>query len=574
VNANPRPLSPHAVTLSSVAECAGVPRTPHGVIDSRVVVTGVTLDSRAIRPGDLYAALPGANVHGARFVGAAVGLGAVAVLTDPAGAALLALGEITVPVLVVPDPRAALGAVAAMIYGRASETLTMLGITGTNGKTTTAYLLDSALRALGCVTGLIGTVETRIGEDRIKSTRTTPESSDLHALFAVMLESGVDTCTMEVSSHALALHRVDGVRYDVAAFTNLSQDHLDFHGSMEDYFLAKASLFTPERAVRAVVCVDDEWGQRLARESAVPVVTVSSRQDLAADWQILTTGPGESAFELAGGDRRLSLRSALPGDFNRVNTAVAALVLLAAGHPMNAIEAALAADPHVPGRMEKVVLTGIDDADQSHTDQSHTDQSHTDQTTADQTTADQSRLPLAVVDFAHTPDAVAAALRALRHSTPGSLIVVLGAGGDRDRGKRAAMGEAAAAHADLVIVTDDNPRSEDPATIRAAVLAGAVAQERSTRSVPGRIREIADRAAAIHEAVAVAGAGDTVVVLGKGHESGQETAGVVHPFDDRTHLRAALTERSASRNPSMETAAPMENTVGHSVTHANHGETK
>jgi UDP-N-acetylmuramoyl-L-alanyl-D-glutamate--2,6-diaminopimelate ligase len=503
------------------------------------VVTGVTLDSRTIRPGDLYAALPGANVHGARFVGAAIGLGAVAVLTDPAGAALLALNEITVPVLVVPEPRAALGAVAALIYGRASEALTMLGITGTNGKTTTAYLLDSALRDLGCVTGLIGTVETRIGQDRIKSIRTTPESTDLHALFAVMLESGVDTCTMEVSSHALALHRVDGVRYDVAAFTNLSQDHLDFHGSMEDYFLAKASLFTPERAVRAVVCVDDEWGQRLARESGVPVVTVSSRRDVASDWQIQAAGPGESAFELVGEGQRLSLRSALPGDFNRVNTAVAALVLLAAGHPIDAIRQALAADPHVPGRMERVGVAGIHNASQSD--------------------ADRSRMPLAVVDFAHTPDAVAAALKALRYNTAGSLIAVLGAGGDRDRGKRAAMGAAAAAQADLVIVTDDNPRSEDPATIRAAVLGGTVGHERSTPSAPGRIREIGDRATAIREAVALAGAGDTVVVLGKGHERGQEIAGVVHPFDDVTHVRAALIEHAAS----------LENTVGHSVTDAN-----
>ena len=511
-----------------MAEQAGVAQTPRAVIDSRVVVTGVTLDSRAIRPGDLYAALPGANVHGARFVGGAVGLGAVAVLTDPAGAALLALKEITVPVLVVPEPRAVLGGVAALVYGRAGEALTMVGITGTNGKTTTAYLLDSALRALGRMTGLIGTVETRIGDDRIKSIRTTPESPDLHALFAVMLERGVDTCTMEVSSHALALHRVDGVRFDVVAFTNLSQDHLDFHGSMEDYFLAKSMLFTPQRAVRALVCVDDAWGRRLARESGVPVVTISSDPRVSADWLILATGPGEAAFELVGDGRRLSLRSALPGDFNRVNTAVAALLLLAAGHPAEAVQAALAADPHVPGRMERIVAAGSPDADQSH--------------------PGHSRLPLAFVDFAHTPDAVAAALTALRHRTPGSLIVVLGAGGDRDRGKRAAMGAAAAAHADLVIVTDDNPRSEDPATIRAAVLSGATAQRSAASSgsagsaLPGRIREIGDRGRAIREAVAGAGEGDTVMVLGKGHESGQDVAGVVHPFDDRERLRAALVE--------------------------------
>jgi UDP-N-acetylmuramoyl-L-alanyl-D-glutamate--2,6-diaminopimelate ligase len=543
VNATPRPLSPHAVSLQSVADRAGVSQNPQHVQgppapEQGVVVTGVTLDSRAIQPGDLYAALPGANVHGVRFVDAAVALGAVAVLTDPTGAALLADHEIRVPVLVVQEPRAVLGSVASLIYGGASESMTMLGITGTNGKTTTAYLLDSALRALGCVTGLIGTVETRIGQDRIKSTRTTPESPDLHALFALMLERGVDTCTMEVSSHALSFHRVDGVRYDVAAFTNLSQDHLDFHGSMEEYFLAKAALFTPARAVRAVVCVDDEWGQRLAVESGVPVVTLSSVPGVTGDWQIETRQPHEPAFELVehvGDRRRLSLRSALPGDFNRVNTALAALILLSAGHPAQAVQSALATDPHVPGRMETVRVTSGHDADQRG--------------------ADRQGLPLAVVDFAHTPFAVAAALSALRPSTSGSLIVVLGAGGDRDAGKRAAMGAAAAANADVVYVTDDNPRSEDPASIRSAVLAGAFAEQRSDQSPEPRERsghddedvrhtpeiiEIGDRAEAVAEAVAKAGPGDTVVVLGKGHESGQDIGGVVRPFDDRAHLSAAL----------------------------------
>ena len=523
MTATPRPQSSRTTSLQSVAECAGVSQTPRAVLDPHLVVSGVTLDSRAIRPGDLYAALPGANMHGARFVRAAIGLGAVAVLTDPAGAALLALKEFPVPVLVVPDPRAALGDVAALIYGRASQRLTMLGITGTNGKTTTAYLLDSALHALGQVTGLIGTVETRIGPDAIKSVRTTPESPDLHALFAVMLERGVETCTMEVSSHALALHRVDGVRFDVVAFANLSQDHLDCHGSMEAYYLAKASLFTPERAVRAVVCVDDEWGRRLAGEAGVPVVTLTSRQDVPADWRITSAGPGQPEFELVGDGRRLSLRSALAGDFNRVNTAVAALMLMAVGHPVDAIAAALAADPHVPGRMEPVRLAGQETLDSGQ----------------------QGRVPLAIVDFAHTPDAVALALQALRRTTAGSLIAVLGAGGDRDSGKRSAMGAAAATYADVVIVTDDNPRSEDPGEIRAALLAGAQGASGPARS-PGRppasILEIGDRGAAIREAVARSGDGDTVVVLGKGHENGQDTAGVIHPFDDREQLRAALME--------------------------------
>ncbi|MEP7368441.1 MAG: UDP-N-acetylmuramoyl-L-alanyl-D-glutamate--2,6-diaminopimelate ligase [Dermatophilaceae bacterium] len=509
-----------------------MPATPggsRGLIDPLVAVTGVCLDSRAIIPGDLYAALPGANVHGASFVAKAVELGAVAVLTDQPGASLLALSELPVPVLVVPDPRARLGQVAALVYGYASRELTMLGVTGTNGKTTTAYLLDSALRVMGHVTGLIGTIETRIGEQRIKSVRTTPESADLHALFAVMLEDGVDTCTMEVSSHALALHRVDGVRFDVAAFTNLSQDHLDFHGSMEEYYLAKASLFTAERAVQAVVCVDDEWGQRLARESQIPVVSVSSREGgPKADWQIHADGPGAFDFELIGHDAELSLRSALPGDFNRVNTAVAALVLLAAGYTSASIERALVADPQVPGRMERVILDDVLALEG----------------------ADPGSMPLAVVDFAHTPDAVTAALSALRHNTSGSLIVVIGAGGDRDPGKRTAMGAAAASRADLVFVTDDNPRSEDPATIRAALMRGALAQDQTTaRPAPGRIRDVGDRGTAIRAAVAIAGRGDAVVILGKGHESGQEIAGVVHPFDDRAELRAALIERAASSGP-------------------------
>jgi len=544
VNAAPRPFNPHSISLQSVAECAGVPTTAGDVIGPRIVVTGVTLDSRAVRSGDLYAALPGANLHGAGFAAAAVDLGAVAILTDPAGATLLAPDDTPVPVLVVPDPRAALGGVAALIYGRASDDLTMLGITGTNGKTTTAYLLDSALRGLGRVTGLIGTVETRIGEDRIKSTRTTPESSDLHALFAVMQEHGVDTCTMEVSSHASSLHRVEGVRYDVIAFTNLSQDHLDFHGTMESYYLAKASLFTPGRAVRGVVCVDDPWGRRLARESTVPVVTVTSLPDVSADWQVQPSGGDPSAFDLVGEGRRLSLRSALPGDFNRVNTAVAALVLLAAGYAGDAIGPALEADPRVPGRMERVFVDDVQSVDRGVV---------------------QSRMPLAVVDFAHTPVAVAAALKALRHNTSGSLVVVLGAGGDRDSGKREAMGAAAAHYADRVVVTDDNPRSEDPAKIRAAVLRGALEPDRSTQQSPGHILEIGDRGAAIRAAVAQAREGDTVVVLGKGHETGQEIAGVVHPFDDRAELRAALIEHAAQADQGVGHTAVCHTAVCHTA---------
>lgn len=488
-----------------------------------VVVTGVTLDSRSVAPGDLYAALPGFNVHGARFLADAVAAGAVAVLTDAGGLALAREQETLVPVVVVPDPRGVLGDVAAYVYGAPSEQLTMVGVTGTNGKTTTAYLVESALRANGQRTGLIGTVETRIGDERIESVRTTPEATDLHAILGVMRERGVDACVMEVSSHALAMHRVDGVVYDVALFTNLSQDHLDFHSSMDDYFRAKASLFTPGRAHAGVVCVDDAWGARLAVESGIPTTTLATSPDApAADWTVQEGAAGAFILQEAATGASLSLVAHLPGHFNVANTALAALALLGIGLEPSAVEAAMAVPPDVPGRMEVVAPGGPDG-------------------------------PRCVVDFAHTPDAVDAALAALRPSTEGRLIAVLGAGGDRDRGKRPAMGAAAARQADVVVVTDDNPRSEDPAEIRSAVIAGA---QEEVRGGTGRASEIIDggtRSSAIAEAIALAVVGrgdnrpvDTVVVLGKGHEKGQEIHGVKHPFDDRDAVRAALAAVTSS----------------------------
>ena len=483
-----------------------------GILDGEPVpVSGVSLSSQDIVPGDLYAALPGANAHGASYAVAAAQAGAVAVLTDAAGAQILEESVPGLPRVVVAEPRAVAGTVASMVYGTADLDLTMYGVTGTNGKTTTAYLINSALDALEHTTGLIGTVETRIGQERIKSVRTTPEAPVLHALLAVMAERGVDSCVMEVSSHALSQHRVDGVRYDVALFTNLSQDHLDFHPTMRDYFEAKASLFTPLRSRRGIVCVDDAWGQELARTASVPVTTLGSVAGVDADWR-LEAGDEPADFTLTGPDATLRLRSALPGDFNRVNTAMAALALMAAGIPATDAERALWQDPHVPGRMERVEV----DAPQGL------------------------GLPLVVVDYAHTPDAVGAALRALRPVTRGRLVVVLGAGGDRDRGKRFAMGRAAAEHADLVFVTDDNPRSEDPAVIRAAVLEGATAAGSAAvlHDVSGRQEAIAAGVRAAFEA----GPGSVVAVVGKGHETGQEVAGTVHPFDDVAEVKSALHE--------------------------------
>ncbi|MCA1656830.1 MAG: UDP-N-acetylmuramoyl-L-alanyl-D-glutamate--2,6-diaminopimelate ligase [Actinobacteria bacterium] len=533
---SPRPASVAAVPLVEVARTVGAP-VPPGF--DGATLTGVTLDSRQVRPGDLYAALPGRREHGADHAPQAVAAGAAALLTDPSGLAHLPSGLTSngpVPVLVVPEPRSVLGAVAALVYGDASDELTLVGITGTNGKTTTAYLLESALRSLGAGTGLIGTVETRVGDVRVPSVRTTPEAPDLHALFAVMREQGAATVVMEVSSHALAQHRVDGAVFDVALFTNLSQDHLDFHGTMEDYFAAKASLFTPEHARRGVVCVDDAWGARLAQEASIPVVTLASRLGVRADY-VVQHHDHWPRFSLVGPTGTLTLQCHLPGEFNVVNTALAAVALLELGHTPHQVQHAMAAEPVVPGRMEVVTATD----------------------------PDPERDPRCIVDYAHTPDAVEAALRALRPSTPGRLVVVLGAGGDRDTGKRRAMGAAAAEWADEVIVTDDNPRSEDPAAIRAELRAGAA--EGLARSVDGsggppslrgrmvapgqtlggstQVTDEGSRRRAIAAAVVRGRQGrpasdNTVLVLGKGHETGQEIAGVVHAFDDRDALRAAL----------------------------------
>jgi UDP-N-acetylmuramoyl-L-alanyl-D-glutamate--2,6-diaminopimelate ligase len=478
-----------------------------------VPITGVCLDSRAIRPGDLYAALPGQRTHGARFVAAAAERGAVAVLTDPAGVELAEAAGL--PVLAVDDPRAVLGGLAAWLFGEPARQLLMLAVTGTNGKTTTTFLLDGALRRGGRRCGLVGTVETRIVDRRLASVRTTPEAPDLQALLALMVAEGADTCEMEVSSHALALGRVDGIVFDVAGFTNLSQDHLDFHATMAEYFAAKAQLFTPGRARTGVVCVDDEWGRRLADSATIPIVTLATgtgsnagtaRETPTADWRVSERHPDGigTGFTLHGPTGEVvTARCPLPGDFNVANTALALVMLVAAGIEAEAAAGWLALADPVPGRMEQVVGTAA------------------------------AGEPLAIVDYAHTPDAVEAALRTLRGTRSGRLVVVLGAGGDRDRVKRPLMGQAAAREADVVIVTDDNPRSEDPAAIRAAVLAGTVGSGRV-------VVEVADRRAAVLEGVRRAWDGGTLLVAGKGHERGQEIAGTVHPFDDREVVRQAL----------------------------------
>jgi len=458
-----------------------------------VAVTGCTHDSRAVRPGDLYAALPGARAHGADFAASVIAAGASAVLTDEAGAGRFA----DLPVLVAEHPREVLGEVARWVHDDPAASLLLLGVTGTNGKTTTAFLIEAGLGAAGHPTALLGTVLTRIGDDVLPSVRTTPEATDLHAMLAVMRERGVTAVAMEVSSHALTLGRVDGLVYDVAGFTNLSQDHLDFHPTMADYEAAKASLFTPARSRRGVVNCDDPAGRRIARSARVPITTYGEDADWTAHEVDLR--PDGSRFRLRGPDVDVSVSVQLPGAFNVANAVCAIAVLATAGVPVDAAVRGIAALPGVPGRMERV-----DVGQPFH----------------------------AVVDYAHTPDAVTTLLSAIRAVTRGRVLLVLGCGGDRDRGKRARMGRAAVDGADIAYLTSDNPRSEDPLAILADMASDA----------PGAIVE-PDRRAAIAAAVAAAQPGDTVVVAGKGHETGQEIAGATHPFDDRDVLREELTVR-------------------------------
>lgn len=502
-----RPRAVAGVRLSALADQVGaVPADGVGQRSnvSGVTVTGVTLRAQDVTPGDLFAALPGSTTHGARFAAEAIERGAAAVLTDAAGAAQMTAA---VPILVHPNPRGVLGGLAATVYGHPSERMAVIGVTGTSGKTTTTYLVESGLRAAGRTVGLIGTIGIRIDGADIPSALTTPEAPALQAMLAAMAERGVDTVVMEVSSHALALGRVDGTGFAVGGFTNLSRDHLDFHPSMEDYFETKAMLFDPNsplRARRAVACIDDEAGRAIAARAG-DAITVSA-DGHAAHWRAIDVAPmgaGGQQFTVidpAGAQHRIAVP--LPGHYNVANCLVALALLDAVGVSPEQASAGLL-QTRVPGRMEEI------DAGQDF---------------------------LALVDYAHKPGALRAVLTAL--ARPGRRVaVVFGAGGERDPGKRAPMGATAAELADLVVVTDDNPRGEDPAAIRREILAGA-----TESGCAAEIVEIADRAAAIRHAVAWAGPGDVVLIAGKGHETGQRTGGHTRPFDDRVELDRALRE--------------------------------
>lgn len=463
-----------------------------GEMTAAVGVSGISYRSDTTRPGEAFFCIPGFKHDGHDFAADAVRRGAAAVVC----ARELPL---TVPQVIVPDTRRALAVASARFFGEPTRAMDVVGITGTNGKTTTTYLLDSILRADGRLTGLIGTVETRVAGVREPSSRTTPESADLQRLFARMRDAGVTAVSMEVSSHAIDLGRVEGVRFAAAAFTNLTQDHLDYHGTLEEYWTVKRRLFTDLDVEHRVINIDDPRGALLAAELGA-VWTVGRDESAAVRAADEAHGPGQTAFTLVSpaGSRRVALP--LAGAYNVSNALVAAGVALSMGIDLDVVATGLERAPQVPGRLERI------DEGQEFT---------------------------VLVDYAHTPDSLAKAIAAVREVTPGRVIAVFGCGGDRDPAKRPLMGAAAGENADEVVVTSDNPRSEDPV--------GIVLQIEDGLKPTGASYSVKiDRRAAIAHALSLADAGDAVLIAGKGHEDYQIFADRTIHFDDREVAREEL----------------------------------
>jgi len=484
-----------------------------GAVDG-AELTGVTVSSTDLRPGDLFVGVRGAHGHGASYAEQARDGGAVAVLTDEEGAAL-AEGS-GLPVLVVDDPRSALGEISAWVYRSRESPPLLFGTTGTNGKTSTSHLLEAVLRQLGLVTGLSSTAERHIGELTVVSRLTTPEASELHALLARMREAAVRAVAVEVSAQALSRHRVDGIVFDVAGFTNLSHDHLDDYADMEEYYRAKLPLFQPERARRAVVCLDTAWGARVVEDARIPLTTIATvghaerPEDLAAaEWRMEVTerSPAWTGFRLTGpGGQELDTRVPLIGWHMAANAALGIVMLVEAGFDLAAIEAALSRDggirAYLPGRTERV--SG-------------------------------ERGPSVFVDFGHSPAAFESTLAAVREFTPGRTIMVFGADGDRDASKRHDMGRVAAEGCDILVITDHHPRFEDPASIRATLLEGAALAKNRPE-----LHEVSPPEAAIVKAVSLAREGDSILWAGPGHQDYRDIRGVRTEYSARRLARQAL----------------------------------
>lgn len=503
-----RPEHPQPRVLSGLVSDLGLSSTDS--LDN-IDVSGITLTTKDVRPGDIFVGMPGAKVHGAKFVDAAIEAGAVALLTDQAGAEL-ASGS-SIPIVVVDDVRSSLGHIASWIYRTQELDATVFGVTGTNGKTSVVYLLSAILTQLGVRNGLSSTAERRIDDISMVSGLTTPESTEVHALIARMKEASVRAICLEVSAQAMSRHRVDGIHFDVVGFTNLSHDHFDDYTNFEDYYLAKAQLFSPDVASKAVVTVDDQWGVRLAEEARIPLTTLATIPGSAgwatAAWKLTVTAQTqrETSFTLQGPDGRvLSASVPLLGSFMAANAALAIVMLVESGFDLEHIAHVLDSgiDVVVPGRTE--IVSGDSG-------------------------------PVFYLDYGHTPEAFNSLLAAVREVTPGKVVFLFGADGDRDTTKRFAMGNIAATGADVVVITDYHPRSEDPARIRAALLEGAHAATSGAVVI-----EEADVRLAIARAISEAGEGDAIIYAGPGHETEREVAGGTIEFNFRHEITQALRE--------------------------------
>ena len=521
-----RPKKKFNVKLGTITKHLGQYRpSTSGSADTSI--TGISMNSKTVQDGDLYAAVAGAHHHGADYLDQALHAGAVAVLTDASGMERVPQNT---PAIIVEDVRGALADAAAIIYNTtAATTPQMYGVTGTNGKTTTTYFLNALLAAIGETTGLIGTIETRIAGQSVSSQFTTPEAPDLHSLVALMRESSVTAAAMEVSSHAMAYKRTFGLQFEVVGFTNLTQDHLDLHGTMDEYFASKRLLFSGDHSQKQVVTVnggpDPAWGKTLSQQLPKAVTldlgpaAVIEAEAPDATWKITgieTSGIGHRFTLRHHSGYEVTTRVGMPGKFNVANAALAA-VMVYTGHAhkeWETITAILASPEHspfeaaVPGRMEVI-----------------------------------SKQPTVIVDFAHNPDGLTQALEAVNRSKEhsGRTIIVFGATGQRDTAKRPLMGSIAAEYADVVIVTDDDPHHEEPSQIRKGVLEGAKAHIAAQKS-DTQVLDIAPRAQALAYAVEIAGRHDTILAAGRGHETHQDIAGEPFAIDDREVLRRHLVD--------------------------------
>lgn len=472
------------------------------------ILTGISMNTNDLRAGDLFVAMPGLKTHGAKYFQKAIELGAAAILTDAAGSQLIP--KLEIPVAIIENPRANLGALAAYVYGNTAGNIpTLFGTTGTNGKTSTTYLLEALLRQLGKTTGLTSTAERHIAGEVIVSRLTTPESTEMHALIARMRERGVSDIAIEVSAQALTQRRVDGLVFDVAGFTNLSHDHLDDYADFDEYLKAKAALFTKSRCRQAVVCLDSEYGQRIVELAEVPVTTISSIASVESDWHVEVTAelPGRTEFLLRG-PRGEQLASSVPliGAHMALDAGIAIVMAVAAGNSFDDIARVIqdGIEAYLPGRTELISPKGA---------------------------------PAVYVDFGHSPDAFLKTLAAVRKVTSGKLLMLFGADGDRDASKRPDMARVAAAGCDILVITDHHPRFEDPASIR-ATLVNAAREFRPELE----IHEVSPPEKAIRVAVSLVKPGDAILWAGPGHQDYRDIQGIRTPYSARAEARAALRE--------------------------------